>query len=130
MSTTPMRIAGFGFRREATLASLEQALEQLCQQYGDIDRLAVTHAMRPLVESLGRQHCLEVIVVADDDLASMATLTRSAYSQQAKGTGSVAEAVALLAAGSGARLLGPRIISADRKATAAVAKPRATGVTS
>lgn len=130
MSTTPMLIAGFGFRREATLASLEQALEQLCQQYGDIDRLAVTHAMRPLVESLGRQHRLEVIVVADDDLASMATLTRSAYSQQAKGTGSVAEAVALLAAGSGAQLLGPRIISADRKATAAVAKAQARGVTS
>lgn len=125
-----MSIAGFGFRREATLASLEQALEQLCQQYGDVDRLAVTHAMRPLVQTLGRLHNIDVIVVADADLGSMTTLTCSSYSQQAKGTGSVAEAVALLAAGCSAQLLGPRIISADRCATAAMAKTVVKGVNS
>ncbi|MCP1313705.1 cobalamin biosynthesis protein, partial [Halomonas sp. 707D7] len=44
-----------------------------------------------------------------------------ARSHQAFGTGSVAEAAALLAAGHGARLVAPRLISNDRKATAALA---------
>ncbi len=62
--------------------------------------------------------------VADLDLTSVATLTDSRHSRQSRGTGSVAEAVALLAAGPGARLLGPRLISTDRRATTAVAVVR------
>ena len=38
------------------------------------------------------------------------------------GTGSVAEAAALAAAGAGARLLGPRAVSADATAVAAIAE--------
>ncbi|WP_249977947.1 cobalamin biosynthesis protein [Vreelandella olivaria] len=123
-----MKVAGFGFCRGASVASLEQVLDQLDAHYGAIERLAVSHSMRPLVEALGQLRNLQVVVVKDTELPSVATLTQSAYSLSTKGTGSVAEAVALLAAGNHAELLGPRIISADRKATVAVAQIAATGV--
>lgn len=121
MKQPALRIAGFGFRSETTLKSLVQALDQLAEQYGAIDKLAAAHSMLPLVEALGRLRGIEVISVADTELPTVTTLTHSTQSLQARGTGSVAEAVALLAAGPGATLLGPRIISADRKATAALA---------
>ncbi|WP_085919581.1 cobalamin biosynthesis protein [Halomonas sp. CSM-2] len=129
MKAQTLHVAGFGFRREATLASLGQALDQLAEQYGAIyqcgagaiDKLAAARSMLPLVEELGRLRNIEVITVADAELPTVTTLTHSAQSLQARGTGSVAEAVALLAAGPGATLLGPRIISADRQATAALA---------
>lgn len=121
MKSSALRIAGFGFRSEATLESLIQALDQLIDQYGAIDKLAAARSMLPLVEELGRLRNIEVIAVADAELSTVATITHSTHSLQARGTGSVAEAVALIAAGPGATLLGPRIISADRKATAALA---------
>lgn len=127
MKQSVLRVAGFGFRSEATLESLIQALDQLIDQYGAaykyglINRLAAARSMLPLVEELGRLRNIEVIAVADAELSTVTTLTHSTHSLQARGTGSVAEAVALLAAGPGATLLGPRIISEDRKATAALA---------
>lgn len=121
MEGQKLKVAGFGFRREALLASLAQALDQLIGQHGAIHRLAAAHSMLPLVQQLGQLRSIEVIAVADTELSSVATLTHSARSMQARGTGSVAEAVALLAAGPGATLLGPRLISADRQATIAVA---------
>lgn len=117
-----MIVAGFGFRRTATLASLEEVLDRLCEQHGPVGRLAVTEMMQPLVQALGEARGLEVIRVADDALPAAGTLTRSPYSLRARGTGSVAEALALIAAGPGAELLGPRCISADRRATAALAR--------
>ncbi|MBL1268432.1 MAG: cobalamin biosynthesis protein [Halomonas sp.] len=121
MKAQALHVVGFGFRREATLASLAQALDQLIEQYGAIDKLAAACSMLPLVEELGRLRGIEVIAVADAELPTVTTLTHSAQSLQARGTGSVAEAVALLAAGHNAKLMGPRIISADRQATAALA---------
>ncbi|UEQ02299.1 cobalamin biosynthesis protein [Halomonas profundus] len=121
MKQSALKIAGFGFRSEAPLESLAQALDQLTEHYGAIDKLAAAHSMLPLVEELGRLRGIKVIAVADAELPTVTTLTHSTQSMQARGTGSVAEAVALLAAGPGATLLGPRIISADRKATAALA---------
>ncbi|MDI5984177.1 cobalamin biosynthesis protein [Halomonas sp. M4R5S39] len=117
-----MTVAGFGFRREARLASLIDALERLHAHHGAVDRLAATRTMWPLVQELGLTRGIAVIPVADAALPTATTLTRSRHSLRARGTGSVAEAVALLAAGPGAQLLGPRLISADRLATAAVAR--------
>lgn len=122
MKQSALRIAGFGFRSEATFESLAQALDQLIDQCGAVDKLAAARSMLPLVEELGRLRHIEVIAVADAELPTVTTLTHSAQSLQARGTGSVAEAVALLAGGPNARLVGPRIISADRKATAALAE--------
>ena len=48
-------------------------------------------------------------------------LTQSAKVAERFGTGSVAEAAALAAAGPGAQLLGPRVVSGDGLATAAIA---------
>ncbi|SNY95749.1 cobalamin biosynthesis protein [Halomonas sp. hl-4] len=121
MNGQALKVVGFGFRRGASLASLAGLLDTLTQRFGAIDALAVTLSMYPLVQSLGQARCLNVILVADALLPSVTTLTQSAQSLQARGTGSVAEAVALLAAGPGAQLLGPRHISADRQATAAIA---------
>lgn len=121
MKAQALHVAGFGFRREATLGSLGQALDQLIEQYGAIDKLAAARSMLSLVEELGRLRNIEVIAVADAELPTVTTLTHSSQSMQARGTGSVAEAVALLAVGPNARLVGPRIISADRQATAALA---------
>ncbi|WP_447895726.1 cobalamin biosynthesis protein [Vreelandella sp. GE22] len=116
------RVAGFGFQSAATLVSLGQALDQLIERFGSVQALAATHSKQALVQALGRERQLSVHVVADDELPDAATLTQSARSLQAWGTGSVAEAVALLAAGPGACLLGPRLISDDRRATAALAQ--------
>ncbi|PMR71431.1 hypothetical protein CR158_13615 [Halomonas heilongjiangensis] len=117
-----MTVAGFGFRREARLASLVDALERLEAQHGSVDRLAATQTMWPLVQELGLARGLAVIRVEDEALPSAVTLSHSRHSLRARGTGSVAEAVALLAAGLGAELLGPRLISTDRRATVAVAR--------
>lgn len=106
------------------MASLIDALARVEVHHGGVDRLAATRTMWPLVEALGRVRGLAVISVADAELPTATTLTRSRHSLRARGTGSVAEAVALLAAGPGAELLGPRLISADRRATVAVAVAR------
>lgn len=117
-----MRVAGFGMRRSATLASLTEALERLEAQYGPADRLAAAESMRPTVQALGEARGLETLAVPDAALASADTHTYSPHSRRARGTGSVAEAVARLAAGPGSELLGPRLISPDRCATAAMAR--------
>ncbi len=117
-----MTVAGFGFRCGAQLASLIDALERIEAEYGAVDRLAASQSMLPLVQALGCARGMAVASVEDAALPTAATLTHSQHSVQARGTGSVAEAVALLAAGPGAALLGPRLISADRMATVAVAR--------
>ncbi|UYG08759.1 cobalamin biosynthesis protein [Halomonas sp. M4R1S46] len=116
-----MRVVGFGFRRSATLATLAEALERIETRHGPVDRLAAVESMRPLVQALGDARGLATLGVPDASLAKADTLTQSRHSREARGTGSVAEAVALLAAGPGATLLGPRLMSTDRRATAAVA---------
>ncbi|MGY6566593.1 MAG: cobalamin biosynthesis protein [Halomonadaceae bacterium] len=125
-ASNDMRVVGFGFRRAAPLASLADLLAQLEARYGPVDRLAAAASKQALVEALvqalGRERGMAVIAVDDEMLPSVATLTYSRHSLEARGTGSVAEAVALLAAGPGAELLAPRLISADRMATAAVAR--------
>lgn len=115
-----MIVAGFGCRAGATAASLRAALaaaggpapEALA---APADRLAAAAAMG---DALG----LPVIPIDAAALAATDTPTRSAVSLAARGTGSVAEAAALAAAGPGARLLVPRRVSADRMATCAIAQ--------
>jgi cobalt-precorrin 5A hydrolase len=63
-----------------------------------------------------------VIAVPAEAMRQQKTLTRSDRVRTLFGTGSVAEAAALAAAGPGARLRGPRAVSADGTATAAIAE--------
>lgn len=117
-----MKVAGFGFRRSASLSALEELLDRLRECYGPIDRLAASETMWPKVAELGKAHDLMVLRVPEASLPTAVTITHSSHSLKARGTGSVAEAVALVAAGPDAQLLGPRLVSGDRQATAAVAE--------
>ena len=115
-----MIVAGFGCRAGATAASLHAALVVASEDHGatmlaiPADRLAIA---RPLADALD----LPLVGIAADALAAIVTPTRSRASLAARGTGSVAEAAALAAAGRGARLLASRRISPDRMATCALA---------
>ena len=65
------------------------------------------------------------LISINDRAASLNTatvITQSEASFRRYGTGSVAEATALLAAGKGARLIAPRVVSSDGMATCAIAE--------
>lgn len=115
-----MIVAGFGCRAGATLGSLRAALAETGETApaalaAPADRITV---VRLLADTLG----LPAIAIAADALAAIETPTRSAASLAARGTGSVAEAVALAVGGPGARLVVTRRISPDRMATCAIAR--------
>jgi cobalt-precorrin 5A hydrolase len=118
-----MIVAGFGFRVGASVTSLEDAMRQAnCgRQIGclatTMDKAEAT-VFRRFASGLG----LRVRGIDSATLAAQETQTQSQASNDARGTGSVAEAAALAAAGPGARLLAPRVISADGMATCALAE--------
>jgi cobalt-precorrin 5A hydrolase len=122
MECGEMKVAGIGFRGEATVTSLRAALAAAGDATGVIalatgEAKAGTAAIVALAAELG----LPIIGVSQSDIAAQATLTHSARVHQKTGTGSLAEAAALAAVGSNALLLGPRAVSPDRMATAAIA---------
>lgn len=116
-----MRVAGFGFRSAATPASLADALSRAGEA---ADLLATVEAKvsAPAFVAFAAARRLAVQGIAPAALAGQTTLTRSPRVEARFGTGSLAEAAALAAAGPGARLLGPRVVSADGLATAAIAE--------
>ena len=131
-----MIVAGFGFSTTATVGSLQDALREAiaaCATYiapGHLpERLATAEdkAQSPAFTGLGDALTLPLAAIPATQLAEQATLTRSARSLAERGTGSVAEASALAAAGPAARLLGPRMISNDRLATCALAVSKTEG---
>ncbi len=115
-----MIVAGFGCRTGATPAALAAALEATGHDRPDAVAIPADRAalLRPLADRLG----VPLIAVTADALRGTATPTRSAASLAARGTGSVAEAAALIAAGPSARLILPRRIEPDRLATCAIAR--------
>lgn len=116
-----MIVAGFGFRSGATLAALQDALARAGGPEG-VTHLATLSAKAPGLQPLGGALGLPVLALPPDLLHDQPTLTRSSRVQALHGTGSVAEAAALAAAGRGARLRGPRAVSSDGTATAAIAE--------
>jgi cobalt-precorrin 5A hydrolase len=115
-----MIVAGFGFRSGVTLAALQDALAQA----GDngVTHLATVASKADALAPLATVLDLPVIALPAEALRSVPTLTKSDRVENMFGTGSVAEAAALAAAGFGARLRGPRAVSADGTATAAIAE--------
>jgi len=113
--------AGFGFRSAATADSLADAL---ARAGGAPDLLATVadKAQSPAILDLAARKRLPVAAVGAAALAAQTTLTQSGASLLAHGTGSVAEAAALAAAGPSARLMGRRAISGDGLATCALAE--------
>lgn len=116
-----MIVAGFGCRASATVESLAAALAAAAEGR-PVDRLAAPTDRIALLAPLARALGLPLIAVGNDALSAVVTPTRSPVSLAARGTGSVAEASALHAAGPGARLLTRRHVSPDRRATCALAQ--------
>lgn len=117
-----MLIAGLGFRETADVASLKDALAAAGGTEGVValataDAKAGAAALQALAGELG----IPIFAVAPAALMAVTTLTRSDRVLERFGAGSVAEAAALAAGGRGARLLGPRAVSRDGRATAALA---------
>ncbi|WJS85175.1 cobalamin biosynthesis protein [Paracoccus sp. TOH] len=112
-----MRVAGIGFRRAASLASLADALARA----GAAEALATSpaKAQAPVIRALAARTGLPLLAV---EIAGIATPTRSPRILTRHGTGSLAEAAALAALGPGARIVAPRVISQDGMATAAIAE--------
>lgn len=116
-----MIIAGFGCTSLAAAPSLRAVLE-LHERAQDVTALACPEARQAALAPLARALGLPLIALPRTALAGIATPTQSARSLDAYGTGSVAEACALVAAGPGAYLLAGRLVSADGLATCAIAK--------
>ena len=126
-----MIVAGFGFRSGATTASLRAALDAARVAAGlarqEVTHLATLEDKMAGIVDLASLLALPLIPVAPARAVGLPTLSRSPTAQAARGTGSVAEACAIIAAGGdGARLLAPRSISSDRMATCALAEGTST----
>lgn len=118
-----MKVAGLGFRKDVTLASLREALAAA----GGADGLAAVATVSDKADAealklFARECGVPIKAVAAETLARIATPTQSKLILEKFGTGSVAEAAALAAAGPRARLIAPRAASQDRTATAAIAE--------
>lgn len=116
-----MIVAGFGFRSGASLAALQDALAKVGGPEG-VTHLATLAAKVEGLAPLARALSLPVVALEPGALRGLTTPTRSDRVEALFGTGSVAEAVALAAVGSGGRLRGMRAVSADGTATAAIAE--------
>ena len=117
-----MIVAGFGFRTSADIASLGSAFAAAGGARASALATADDKASAPVFVQFAAECGLPIHAIAAADLALLPTLTTSARVQSLYGTGSLAEASALAAAGPSARLIAPRAISQDGKATAALAE--------
>lgn len=72
-------------------------------------------------QALSEEYNVPLIGIEKERLIAVETPTQSPYSLREKAVGSVAEALALIAAGDGATLMHGRIVSADRLMTCALA---------
>lgn len=117
-----MIVAGFGFRATATADSLRSALAAAGTPRLDSLAAPEEKAGAPCLTELAAAMGLPVAVIPAATLAAVPTPTQSPRVRALHGTGSVAEAAALAAAGHGARLIMRRQMSADRLATCAIAE--------
>jgi cobalt-precorrin 5A hydrolase len=123
MECREMKVAGLGFRRDVTLASLREALEAAGGVKGLVAVATLSDKIEtPALRLLAREFDLPIMAIPADVLARFSTSTQSELVKARFGAGSVAEAAALAAAGAGARLISTRTVSRDRTATAAIAE--------
>ena len=116
-----MRVVGLGLRAAANLGSL-----------GDLFRRHDVTAALPLaIPDFRQAHPLvrdlqargyRIRLIPQASLRGVSTPTRSPRILARHGTGSIAEACALVAAGPAARLVLPRVVSADGCVTLALAR--------
>lgn len=118
-----MRVAAFGLREKASQTSLEDALARAGGGAG-VTHLAVLadKAAHPALAALVARLGLPLRALPRENIAGIATRTHSCRIEKGFETGSVAEALALVAAGAGAALAAPRATSDDGMATCAIAE--------
>jgi cobalt-precorrin 5A hydrolase len=121
-------VIGLGFREQATAQSIGEVLSRVVAQAAMPDAariLAVVEdkAAHPALLAAVRavQFPVETVTVDAMRQADARIATRSERVVRQRGVGSVCEATALAAAGASARLVVPRMVSADRTETAAAA---------
>ncbi|MEK9281953.1 MULTISPECIES: cobalamin biosynthesis protein [unclassified Bradyrhizobium] len=118
-----MKVAGLGFKTDVTLASLREALVAAGGSAGLSAVATVSHkADAEPLKLLARECGVPIKGIPAEVLAGTATPTQSMLIVEKFGTGSIAEAAAIAAAGPGARLIATRAVSQDRTATAAIAE--------
>lgn len=121
-----MRIVGIGFRAAADEGSLHDALGRALLGSGNVGLDAVvteaSKARAPVFRAFAAALGVPGLGIAQAELERMITPTQSARIQDKFGTGSLAEAAALTAAGPQAQLVVERVVSADGMATAALAE--------
>lgn len=112
-----MRVAGLGFRSDAPVESLAEALARA----GQADALATApnKARAAAIRALAARLNLPLLAV---EVAGIATPTQSPRVAALYGTGSLAEAAALAALAPGARIVAARVTSQDGMATCAIAQ--------
>lgn len=118
-----MIVAGFGFRATVSENSLAEALDRAQAAAGvqaQALATAVDKAETPALFALALRLNLPLIAVPLANLGTTGTLSRQVPARY--GGRSLAEAAALVAAGTGARLLAGRVASTDGKAMAAMAE--------
>jgi len=115
-----VKVAGLGFRSGATLEALREVLHLAEAQGGPVDALAClpAKACASALQRLATERGVPVLAVS---VEGVATPTQSARIMAMHGTGSVAEAAALVAAGGRARLIVARLSAPDGMATCAMA---------
>jgi cobalt-precorrin 5A hydrolase len=123
MECGEMKVAGLGFRRDVSLASLREALHA-AGGTKDLAALATISGKTetPALQLLAREFDVPIRTVSAEIIAGITTSTQSEFVRARFGAGSVAEAVAIVAAGPRARLISKRTVSRDRTATAAIAE--------
>jgi cobalt-precorrin 5A hydrolase len=123
MERGEMRVAGLGFRKEATIEALREVLTAVGGARG-LDALATAtdKAEAAIIVALAHELGLTIKPVSAEVLARVETATHSTRVETMFGTGSLAEAAALAAAGRRARLVSARSVSRDKTATAAIAE--------
>lgn len=115
-------VAGMGCRADVSPEALHEALRLVAGQHR-IDALATLEerAALPALQELSRDTGLPLLDMPREVLAGIATPTQSPRILASFATGSVAEALALLAIGPQAHIATPRQISTDGSASAAIA---------
>lgn len=113
-----MKVAGIGYRNSAPLESLRAVLALAEAAGGRVDALASLPEKIEGLQPLATERGLPLHAVA---VSGIKTPTHSPRIMALHGTGSVAEAAALAAAGSGAILTVARISAPDGMATCAIA---------
>jgi cobalt-precorrin 5A hydrolase len=118
-----MIVAGIGFRSSATPKALQSAYDMACKVAGiqGVDALASTSekTCSPVLQQFSVDKSLPLQSV---NVKGVITPTRSVRIQALYGTGSIAEAAALTAAGPNASLICPRMTSPCGRVTIAIAE--------